>query len=165
MTVLARCGDWVLVAEGERWTFGRQPGGGGNLVVFLLGLFGALLVGNSVTAIMGGWRPGYGVLALGLGILVLAGLWIRRRDRMRATAAVQPIVVLDFANAVLLGPTGQVLAPIARVVFSRELQLASSARKLECAWPQGQVTVLRGDAFGGSITPAVEALRRRGFRV
>jgi len=165
MTVLARCGDWVLVAEGERWTFGRQPGTGGNVMLFVLALLGTIAIVNAGVALVQGWVAGVGVLALGAVLLGLAFVWFRRRNGLRETSPVQPIVVLDLANAVLLGPTGQVLAPLARVVFSKELQLASSARKLECAWPQGQLTVLRGDAFGGSIAPAVDALRSRGFRV
>jgi Flp pilus assembly protein TadB len=165
MAELARCGDWVLVADGERWTFGQQPGSGGNVLLFVLVLVGGIAAINGVVLTFVVSPFALIALVIGAGILALARLVFRRRNHARTTAAVDAIVVLDFTSGWLLTPSGRQIAPLAQVQFTQEMQLASSARKLECAWPQGKVTVLRGDAFGGSIGPAVDALRSRGLRV
>lgn len=163
--LLARCGDGVLVADGDRWTFGHQPGSGGNTVLFVLVLVGAISTVSGVALVGALGAAAAGNLVVGAALLVLARWLFRRRKQTRASAAIVPIVVLDLAAGTLLAGDGRVLAPLDQVRFSREMQLASSARKLECRWPQGQVTVLRGDAFGGSIGPAIDALRDRGLRV
>jgi hypothetical protein len=165
MIELARCGDWVLVADGDRWTFGHQHGTGGNVLVFVLVLVGGIAaMGGVVLTFVVSPFALVGV-AIGAGLLALARWWVRRRNLARTQTAVDAIVVLDLANGWLLAPDGRQLAPLSEVVFTKAFQLASSARKLECAWPRGKVTVLRGDAFGGSIEPAVDALRSRGLRV
>ncbi len=164
MTELARCGDWVLVAQGERWTFGRQRGTGGNVLIFVLALVGFIAAFNGVVLTFTVSPYGLIGLAFGAGLLTLAFRRLRHRNRARAHAAVDPLVILDLAGGWLLGAGGQPMAPLSQVAFTTASQLASSARMLECTWPGGKVIVLRGDAFGGSIGPAVDALRRRGLR-
>lgn len=156
----------MLVADGERWTFARQPGGGGNVFVFVVGLVAFLLIGNGAVMIASHVVAGVVMLAVGAGLAALAVVFIRRRAGTRTTSPLQPIVVLDLAGGWLLAASGQPIAPLADVQFRKEMQLASSARMLVCTWPpQGRVVVLRGDAFGGSIGPAIDALRSRGLRV
>ncbi|HWB77648.1 MAG TPA: hypothetical protein VG755_21930 [Nannocystaceae bacterium] len=162
---IARCGDGVLVADEERWTFGRQPGTGGNVLMFVLWLVGCILLSGGIAARAAGWAFVITASLLGIVSIALGFAWLWRRDRARQRAPIVPIVVLDLSAGVLLGPNLETLAPLASVVFSAEFQLASSSRKLVCAWPGGRVTVLRGDAFGGSIAPAVAALRSRGLRM
>jgi len=163
-TMIARCGSGVLVAEGERWTFGHQPGTGGNVFAFVLGLFGVILSANAVTIAVTQHIAGLALLLVGLPLLAAAVALVRSRKVSRTTAAIVPLVVLDFATGMLLDRTGRPLAPLAQVVFAARMQLASSARMLECRWPAGHLVVLRGDAFGGSIGPALDALRGRGLR-
>jgi drug/metabolite transporter (DMT)-like permease len=164
-TTIARCGSGVLVAEGERWIFGHQPGTGGNVLVFVLGLLGVVFSVNSITiSMMGAIGVGVGFLLVG-GLLIAAAVTVvRRRSATRREAAVAPLVVLDFASGMLLDTTGRSLAPLTDVAFASRMQLASSARALECRWSGGNMIVLRGDAFGGGIGPALDALRSRGLR-
>lgn len=166
MTVLARCGEGLLIAEGERWTFARQPGSGGNVIAFVLGLVGTIGLANGVVFLASGSLGGLVGLVLGGGLITLAVLSFRHHDRVRTTGPIQAIVSLDLANGWLLGPTGQPIAPLTHVSFHGEMQMTSSSRKLVCTWPQGgRLVVLRGDAFGGGIGPAIDALRSRGLRV
>lgn len=168
-TMLARCGSGVLVEDGDRWVFAHQSGSGGNVVLFVLGLFGVILEGNGVMmAATGGdvLVAGLVMLAIGSACIGLLVLVHNRRRAARRNTTLSPIVTLDFTNGVLLDHRGAVLAPLAHVTFATTMQLASSARALECRWGPGKaLVVLRGDAFGGRIGPAIDALRRKGFRV
>jgi hypothetical protein len=163
-TTIARCGSGVLVADGERWTFGHQPGTGGNVLVYLFGLIGTIFSVNGIAIAVTQHIGGLALLVVGLPLLATAVAIVRSRNKRRMNPTLQPIVVLDFAVGMLLDGIGRPLAPLAQVAFSAHFQLFSSARMLECRWPGGHVVVLRGDAFGGSIAPARDALRRRGLR-
>jgi hypothetical protein len=165
-TVLVRCGDGVLVDDGTRWVFGRQPGARGNVAAFVFALVGLILAGNGVVQLVIGELIAFGIAASVFGVLILCvavGL-VRARDRQRVAAPLQPLLQLDFASGLLLDAAGRPLAPMAEVVFSAAMRLTSSARALHCRWPGGDMVVLRGDAFGGGIAPAIDALRSRGLR-
>lgn len=166
MIVLVRCGDGVLVDEGTRWVFGRQPGTGGNVVAFVFALVGVILTGNGIAQLVLGELIAFGIAASVFGALVIwaaVGL-VRARNRQRAVAPLRPLLQLDFTSGMLLDAAGQPLAPLHEVGFAAAMQLTSSARALHCRWPGGDVVVLRGDAFGGGIAPAIDALRSRGLR-
>jgi hypothetical protein len=143
-TILVRCGDGVLVDTGSRWIFGRQPGTGGSVVVFVLGIVGSILLVNGLVQLVLGELLAFGVIA--------------------ALAGVEPLLQLDFGTGTLLDATGRPLAPLGEVEFTSSMQLTSSARALRVRWNGGDVVVLRGDAFGGGIGPATDALRSRGLR-
>jgi hypothetical protein len=164
--ILVRCGQDVLVDEGQRLVFGRQPGTGGNAMFFVGGLFGTILLtsGISVTATGGALGAGIGLVAIGATLVTLVVRTVRRRDRLRPTVPVVPLVVLDLAAGMLLDGRGRVLAPLSEALFEPRFQLTSSSRALACRWPTGEVEILRGDAFGGGIGPAIDALRGRGLR-
>ncbi len=165
-TLLVRCGDGVLVDDGARWIFGRQPGAGGNVVAFVVGLVGLVLAGNGIVQLVIGEIIAFGIAATVFGALLIyvaVGI-VRGRDRQRTVAPLQPLLQLDFASGMILDATGRPLAPLGEVVFASSMQLTSSARALHCRWPGGDVVVLRGDAFGGGIAPAIDALRARGLR-
>lgn len=148
--------------------FAHQSGTGGNVVLFVLGLVAVIFEVNGAALLaMGGSTllPGLAMLGLGSACVALFVLVWRRRAAARQSATLSPIVTLDFARGVLLDHDGAVLAPLAQVTFSSTMQLASSARALECRWGSGKaLVVLRGDAFGGGIGPAVDALKRKGLR-
>ena len=163
-TTIARCGSGVLVAEGERWMFGHQPGTGGNLLVYIFGLLGTIVSVNAIVMAATEHIAALALLLIGLPLLAIAAAVVRSRNAARKTTMLQPIIMLDFASGMLLDGAGRPLAPLAQVFFFPSFQLFSSARKLECQWPGGRVVVLRGDPFGGSIGPARDALRRRGLR-
>ncbi len=165
-TILVRCGDGVLVDTGSRWIFGRQPGTGGSVVVFVLGIVGSILLVNGLVQLVLGELLAFGVIAAlaGLGIVGGAVAFARARSRKRAMAGVEPLLQLDFGTGTLLDATGRPLAPLGEVEFTSSMQLTSSARALRVRWNGGDVVVLRGDAFGGGIGPATDALRSRGLR-
>jgi hypothetical protein len=167
--IIARCGADVLVDHDGRWVFGRQPGAGMGTLLFVLGLVTAVLAVNATIWLTSAARGGFG-LVLGLSMLggaVVLGaalvLAVRARARARGRA-VQPLLVLDFQRAALLDGAGNALAPLQHVAFESVMQLTSSSEALVCRWgPSSRVEVLRGSPFGGSVTPAVEALRQRGI--
>ena len=167
---LARCGSDVLVEDGERWIFGRQPGTGGGTLVFVLGLLAVIVTINGVVqTVLGSAGAGVGVglvmLAVGLLFVWATVAIVRRRNRLRASAPVEPVLVLDFPTSTLRTGDDRELAPLAEVEFVARMQLASSASALHCRWPGGSRVVLRGNPFGGSIGPAEDALRSRRLRV
>jgi hypothetical protein len=165
MQVLVRCGQDVLVADGERWVFGRQPGAGGNVFVYVLILLGVIFSLNGVIWLLQAqWALGASLLLPGALLLAVAIWFLRARRSTRAAAKVLPIVVLDFPSGMLLGADLRPLAPLGEVEFSWTLQAFSSARALQCRWRGRSLVVLRGDAFGGGIGPAIDALKRRGLR-
>jgi hypothetical protein len=163
--ILARCGADVLVDEGTRWVFGHQAGGGGGTFLYVSALIAVIVGGNGIF-----WMT-QGVWRLGLGMLAASALFIwlfvafRRSQKAARTSPVLPALVLDFDAQALLDGQGRRLASLDQVQFASVFQLGSSSRALECRWGGEKRIVLRGSPFGGSIGPAIDALRSRGVKV
>lgn len=168
MQVLSDNGDYVLTEGNARLTFYRRSGLVPRWMVYVPGLLtGIFGLNTALQAALGNFG-----LSVGIGIgAVLCGLGLgaaarnRREHREAPLETKDALAVIDFEENTLRDGAGELLSALDGVAVKTSLQLTSSARKLELAWPGGSRVVYRGDPFlvAGSIDPPARALAARGF--
>lgn len=170
--VIVETAGCVAYEDGGRLHLAGRSTGGMLVAAFVVGLLVLVLGANGAVQLAlslprGGGSAVLGLVLLGLGLLLvpLLVLILRRYRRARAAgvAALRPLLSLDLARGVLVGSGGQDLCPLRDARTRRTFQLGSSNRALEVHWPGGSAVVARGSPFAGDVSPIEQLLHARGI--
>lgn len=125
------------------------------VITIVFGGFGLVAV---FSATAGAPMAGSGPLGAGiLGIAVVSGAALifavkdARNRRLRSLTTLTPVAVFDRAQRTYRDGSGQIVAPLDQVQFTKRMQIASSSPKLVAVTPAGVRILKRGNPFGGGL--------------
>lgn len=135
-----------------------------GLIIFILGINGVVQIALSFA---GEGHLVAGLILAAVGALAGTALYFVRRF-VRTRAGFRPdrvMLVMDLMKGELRTGTGRQLAMLNQVRFFTAFQFTSSARSVRAQWPGTTVTIVRGNALGGSAQDILDKLRERGLQV